>query len=112
VGRVLVERALALVRAERDRLAEPDVLRILGTLALAEGDRDAALRLSQEALGLAEALRHPWTIAEVQRDLARTWRALGREPEAQAAFAAAAAAFLTLGSVPRAQAMAAEGTQS
>jgi tetratricopeptide (TPR) repeat protein len=108
VGRVLVERGLALVRAEQDRLAEPDVVRILGTLALAAGDREAALRLSREALALAEALRHPWTTAEVQRDLARTYRALSREPEAQAAFAAAAAAFLTLGSVRRAQAMAAE----
>ena len=108
VGRFQVVRGLTLVRAEQDRLAEPDVLRILGTIALAEGDRDAALRLGQEALTLADELRHPWTIAEVQRDLARTYRALGRESEAQAAFTTAAAAFLALGSEPRAQAMAAE----
>jgi tetratricopeptide (TPR) repeat protein len=105
VGRFQVVRGLTLVRAEQDRLAEPDVLRILGTIALAEGDRDTALRLGREALALATGLRHPWTIAEVQRDLARTCRAMGREAEARTAFAAAATAFRALGSEPRAQAM-------
>lgn len=108
VGRFQVVRGLTLVRAEQDRLAEPDVLRILGTIALAAGDRDAALRLGTEALALATELRHPWTIAEVQRDLARTYRALDRESEAQQAYAAAAAAFRDLGSAPRAEAMGAE----
>jgi len=109
VGRFQVVRGLTLVRAERDRFAEPDLLRILGTIALAEGDHAAALRMGREALALAAELRHPWTIAEVQRDLARTFRAAGREPEARRAYAAAAAAFRALGSGPRADAMAAEG---
>jgi tetratricopeptide (TPR) repeat protein len=108
LGRFLVVRGLTLVRAEGDRFAEPDLLRILGTMARADGDHEAALRLGREALGLALQLAHPWTIAEAQRDLARTYRALEREPEAQDGFAAAAAAFRSLGSVPRAEAIAAE----
>jgi tetratricopeptide (TPR) repeat protein len=105
LGRAQVERALAVARAEGDRFAEPDVLRILGTIALATGDRATALRYGEEALQLAVALRHPWTLAEVQRDLSRTYRALGRRPEAAAALDAAEAAFRALGSVPRAEAM-------
>ncbi|MDH4044550.1 MAG: hypothetical protein OEY20_13340 [Gemmatimonadota bacterium] len=105
LGRVQVERALVLVRAEQDRFAEPDVLRILGTIELASRNTTAALRWAREALARATALRHPWTIAEVQRDLARTYRAIGAEQEARTAFDAAAEAFLALGSAPRADAM-------
>lgn len=105
VGRFQVVRGLTLVRAEQDRFAEPDLLRILGTIALAEGDLEEALRFGREALALADQLHHPWTTAEVQRDLARTYRALGREPDARQAYAAAAEAFRALGSVPRAEAM-------
>jgi tetratricopeptide (TPR) repeat protein len=111
MGRFQIVRGLTLVRAERDRLAEPDLLRILGTIALAQGDHEDALRLGREALALALELAHPWTIAEVQRDLARTYRALDREPEAQEAFAASAAAFRALGSVPRAEAVSAEAAE-
>jgi tetratricopeptide (TPR) repeat protein len=112
LGRFQVTRGLTLVRAERDRFAEPDLLRILGAIALAEGDRDAALRLGREALTLADELRHPWTTAEVQRDLARTYRALGQDAEARDAYAAAAAAFRALGSVPRAEAMMMEAAEA
>jgi tetratricopeptide (TPR) repeat protein len=105
LGRVQVERALVLVRAEQDRFAEADVLRILGTIALADHSTVAALRWGREALALATTLRHPWTIAEVQRDLARTYRAIGAEREARAAFDAAAESFVALGSVPRAETM-------
>ncbi len=110
LGRFQVVRGLTLVRAEQDRFAEPDLLRILGTIALTEGDRDAALRLGREALALADELRHPWTTAEVQRDLARTYRALARESEARRSYAAAADAFRALGSAPRAEAVTAEAT--
>jgi tetratricopeptide (TPR) repeat protein len=111
LGRFQVVRGLTLVRAERDRFAEPDLLRILGVIALNEGDLVSALRLGQEALALALALGHPWTIAEVQRHLARTHRALGREGEARTAYDAAAAAFRQLGSAPRADAIAEEAAR-
>jgi tetratricopeptide (TPR) repeat protein len=109
LGQVQVERALRLARQEGDRFAEADVLRILAVIHQASGDPDGAIAHAHEALEVAVALGHPWTTAEIQRDLGRIFRAVGRKDEAVTAFSAAEEAFRLLGSVPRAEAMRREG---
>ena len=105
LGQVQVERALRIARQEGDRFAEADVLRLLAVIRQAGGDLDAAIGLAHEALEVAAALGHPWTTAEIQRDLGRFYRSVGRDDEAATAFGAAEDAFRVLGSVPRAEAM-------
>lgn len=105
MGRVQVERGLDIARVEGDRFAEADLLRILATIAHAEGNAGTAIEHAQAALAVAATLRHPWSTAEIQRDLGRIYRAQGRTADAAAAYAAAEAAFRELGSVPRAEAM-------
>jgi tetratricopeptide (TPR) repeat protein len=109
LGRAQIERGLTLARAEDDRLAVADALRILAGLDAAAARYTEAERLGQEALAIAQDLGHPWTVAEIQRDRARHYRAAGRLEEARGAFAAAEAAFRMLGSVPRAEAVRREG---
>jgi len=105
LGQVQVERALGIARHEGDRFAEADVLRMLAVMAHAGGDADGAIRLAREALEVAAALGHPWTTAEIQRDIGRIYRDIGREADAVGAFTAAEDAFRQLGSLPRADAM-------
>jgi tetratricopeptide (TPR) repeat protein len=105
LGRTQVERGLAIARREGDRLAEPDALRILANIARRESRPADAMRIGRQALDAALALGHPWTIAEVQRDMGATYAALGKRAEASRAFEAAAAAFDKLGSTPRAEQM-------
>ena len=105
MGRAQVERGLDLARVEGDRFAEADLLRILATIAHAEGNVGTAIEHAQAALAVAATLRHPWSTAEIQRDLGRIYRAQGRTADAATAYAAAETAFRELGSVPRAEAM-------
>jgi tetratricopeptide (TPR) repeat protein len=112
LGRTQVERGLALARQEGDRLAEPDALRILANIARLEGQPAVALRLGLEALDVAESLGHPWTIAEVQRDLAAAYLALKKRADAARAFEAAGAAFDRLGALPRADRMRARAKET
>jgi tetratricopeptide (TPR) repeat protein len=105
VGRAQVERGLALARAEGDRLAEPDALRILANMARVEQRYAEAERLAREGLAAATQLGHPWTVAEIRRDLGELYVALGRREDAAECFRAAEAAFQQLGSMPRADAM-------
>lgn len=109
VAEVQIERALAIAREEEDRLAESDALRLLGRNARERGQLDTALARLREALAVARTLGHPWSLAEVERDLARTYRAVGRDDEAAASYAAAEQTFRELGSVPRAEQMRREG---
>jgi tetratricopeptide (TPR) repeat protein len=101
LGRVHLERSLTIARSERDRLAEADVLRLLGTAALAVGARAEAVRRGEESVAVARETHHPWSIAESQRDLARTYRAVGRAADAASAFAVAEAAYRSLGATVR-----------
>lgn len=110
MGKAQVERGLELARLEGDRFAEADLLRILATIALSERDVHAAIEWAEAALAVADTLGHPWSTAEIQRDLGRILRAAGRTHDALAAFAAAEAAFRALGSVPRAEAVQREAT--
>jgi tetratricopeptide (TPR) repeat protein len=106
LGRMLVERGLALAREDGDRLAEADALRTLASIDHAAGRTADAERISQLALAVAEALGHPWMVAEIQRERGTLlWDAPTRRTEAAACFAAAAAAFEQLGSTPRAERM-------
>jgi tetratricopeptide (TPR) repeat protein len=111
LGRTQVERGLALARREGDRLAEPDALRILANIARLEGQATDAVRIARDALAAAQALGHPWTIGEVQRDLGAAYLALGRRADAVRAFEAAAAAFDRLGATPRADQMRARAAE-
>jgi tetratricopeptide (TPR) repeat protein len=110
LGQVQVERGLRIARDEGDRFAEADVLRMLAVIRQAAGAPHEALDLAREALQVAAVLGHPWTTAEIQRDLGRLYRAMGRGGDATAAFRAAEEAFRLLGSVPRAEAMHREAT--
>jgi tetratricopeptide (TPR) repeat protein len=105
LGRTQVERGLALARREGDRLAEPDALRILANIARLEGHSAEAVRIALQALNVAQTLGHPWTIAEVQRDLGAAYLALGKRADGVRALEAAAAAFELLGATPRADQM-------
>ncbi|MDH3495595.1 MAG: tetratricopeptide repeat protein [Gemmatimonadota bacterium] len=105
LGRLQVERALMLARQEGDRLAEADALRILATIARATGAHEEAEGLAHRALEVATAVRHPWGIAEIQREIGEMFRALGRHAEAVERFTAAATAFQQLGATPRADRM-------
>lgn len=112
VGRAQVERGLALAQAEGDKLAEADALRILGNIARGEGRPAEAERLARQGLDVATLLRHPWTVAEIRRDLGEVYVALRRPADAAACFRAAEAAFRQLGSTPRADAMRARADQA
>jgi tetratricopeptide (TPR) repeat protein len=112
LARTQVERALALARQEGDRLAQPDALRILATIALRERRLDQALALAAEALELAAAVGLPWSVAKVQRDLGEVLSAAGRRSEAARAFEAAAEAFDRLGAGPRADRMRARAREA
>lgn len=103
MGYAQVLRGLELARTEGDRFAEADLLRILATIAHAEGKAAEGLRHADAALAVAADLGHPWSTAEVQRDRGRILEALGRAHDARAAFGAAETAFRTLGAVPRAE---------
>ena len=111
LGRAQVERGLAMARAEADRLAEAEALRVLSGIARDAGDLAGAERLGRDALAVATAMNHPWTIAEVQRDLGGVYAAGNRAAEASGAYGAAADHFLRLGSVPRAERMQAMAEQ-
>jgi tetratricopeptide (TPR) repeat protein len=108
LGRAQIERGVELARTEGDRLAEADALAMLATLATASGAHDDAERLGREALAIAEEVHHLWTIAEIQRQRARHYRAAGRATDAAAAYSAAEQAFRALGSIPRAEMVANE----
>jgi tetratricopeptide (TPR) repeat protein len=111
LGRTQVERGLALARREGDRLAEPDALRILANIARLDGQPAQAVRIASLALEAAQAVGHPWTIGEVQRDLGSAYLALGKRADAVRAFEAAAAAFDRLGAIPRANQMRAKAAE-
>jgi tetratricopeptide (TPR) repeat protein len=112
LGRIHLERSLTIALHERDRLAEADVLRLLGTAALAVGAHAEAVRRGEESLTVARETHHPWAIAESQHDLARAYRAAGRAADAASAFAAAEAAYRSLGATVRADAAHREGAGS
>lgn len=105
LGRAQVQRALDLARAQEDRLAEIEALRILCGLEREARRFEMAERYGRDALTLATALMHPWAIAEVQRDRAELYIRSGRRVEATSAFLAAADALDRLGASPRAQRM-------
>jgi tetratricopeptide (TPR) repeat protein len=102
LGRAQVHRGLSLARAENDRLAEAEALRLLCNLERRSGSSDDALRFGREALDTVTWLKHPWATAEVQRDLGELYRELGRPSDAASAFRAAEAAFLQVGARTRA----------
>jgi len=103
LGRAQVRRALGLAREQEDRLAEIEALRISGNLEREARAFESAEQLEREALTLATALAHPWTIATVQRDLGELYQQAGRAADAARAFDAAAAAYEQLGAQRRAE---------
>lgn len=102
MGRAQVERALGLARQQEDRLAEVEALRILANLEREARNFGEAERLGREALALATAMAHPWTVATVQRDLGELYVRMGRTLDATHAFGQAATAYDSLGARTRA----------
>ncbi|MBI4503568.1 MAG: tetratricopeptide repeat protein [Gemmatimonadetes bacterium] len=105
LGRAQVERALALARKREDRLAEVEALRILCNLERRAGRVAESERMGRAALDLATTLAHPWSVAEVQRDLGELFAVTGRGSEAAACWTEAAAGFQKLGAHSRADEM-------
>lgn len=108
LGRAQVQRALGLAREQEDRLAEVEALNFWGNLEREAGSYERAEQLEREALGLATSLAHPWTVAEVQRDLGRLYRRAGRPSDAARAFGEAATAYEQLGAQRRAESVRAQ----
>jgi tetratricopeptide (TPR) repeat protein len=102
LGRAQVERALGLAREQEDRLAEVEALRILCNLEREARNYPRAEGLAGEALAIASALAHPWTIATVEQDLGELLARVGRPTDAAEAFAAAAASYDAIGAATRA----------
>ena len=103
LGRAQLRRALLLAREQEDRLAEVEALSFSGNLEREAQNYEAAEQLGREALAMATNLAHPWTIAEVQRDLGELYARAGRTTDAARAFQAAAAAYQQLGAQSRAE---------
>jgi tetratricopeptide (TPR) repeat protein len=102
MGREQVARALSLAREQEDRLVEVEALNFWCNLEREARHFDEAERLGREALAVATGLAHPWTVAEVQRDLGALYERAGRPSDAAQAFEAAAAAYERLGAHARA----------
>jgi len=110
LGRAQVGRALGLAREQEDRLAEVEALRISGNLEREARSYERAEQLEQEALAVATALAHPWTVATVQHDLGELYQRAGRSSDAVRAFQAAATAYEQLGAQSRAEGVRARAT--
>jgi tetratricopeptide (TPR) repeat protein len=104
LGQAQVRHALDLARAQEDHVAEIDALRILCHLE-SGSNPELAERLGREAVALARSLGQPWATAEAERDLGQFYQRVGRREEAAGRFAAAAAAFESLGAATRARHM-------
>ncbi len=102
MGREQVARALSLAREQEDRLVEVEALNFWCNLEREARNFEEAERLGREALAVATELAHPWTVAEVQRDLGTLYERAGRPSDAARAFEAAAAAYERLGAHTRA----------
>lgn len=105
LARVQADRALALADSHDDPLNAADALRVLSLIERMDGAPRRAEELGLRALEMARQLKHPWTVAEVQRELGGLYVAIGQRRGAGQAFAEAAAAFLKAGSTVRAEQM-------
>ena len=103
LGRVELERSLELARASGDRLTEIDSLRVLATVARADGRAEEALTLSEDAVALARDGGSKWALARAENELGESLADLGRLDDAQRAFIAAATAFEAMGAKTRAR---------
>jgi tetratricopeptide (TPR) repeat protein len=105
LARAQAERALALATSNDDLLGEAEASRILSIIARRSGAFDRAEEVGRRALAIAERVQHPWTMAEVQRELGELYGKTGRAAQAHTAFGAAARGFDSLGATTRAEAM-------
>lgn len=103
LGRVELERSLDLAISSGDRLTEIDSLRVLATVARADGRPREALALSEDAVALARDGGSTWALARAENELGESLLELGRESKANRAFVAAAMAFEAMGAEMRAK---------
>jgi len=89
VAETLLAEGRALAASSAERLAEPDLERVVGRLARARGDRDGAQRAFARALELGRLQGMPVTVVHAARELAELRAAGGSGPEARALVAAA-----------------------
>jgi tetratricopeptide (TPR) repeat protein len=112
VARTLVQRALDLARAEHDRLAEIEALRLRGCIEGEAGDRMAAQASLDEALAAAREIQHPWAQATVLKDLGDLHLRRGAWDAAARAFTEAAQSYSAIGAQVRADDMRARAREA
>lgn len=105
LARVQSQTAEQLAAAHDDPVTQADAIRVLAGCARVSGEVARAAQLARDAWAAVEPLAHPWTHAEIQRELGVTYTASGDRPAAQEAFRRAADAFERAGSRIRARAM-------
>jgi tetratricopeptide (TPR) repeat protein len=105
LARVQALTALEFATANEDPLTQADALNILSMAARSREDFEQAADLGRRALAIARRVGHPWTEAEVERELGELYVRLGQGKDAARAFRAAAAAFTRGGSQVRARRM-------
>lgn len=105
LARVQAETARRLAAQHDDPLTQADAHRILAGCARAAGEPESAVHLARTAWDVVRMIQHPWTHAEIQRELGAAYTALGQRDDAVRAFEQAAEAFDRIGARTRARAM-------
>ncbi len=100
-GRAEANHALETYLRIGDELGQADALRLLGTIAAARQDWDAANRYFDEALGLARSHANPLLEAEILEGRGELHASMGRGGLARADLEVAAAIYRRLGASKR-----------
>jgi DNA-binding SARP family transcriptional activator len=98
----LLAEGRALAGSSGERVAEPDLERVAGRLALLRGDRDAAERAHERALDLSRALGTPVAGLRAAHELAELRAAAGATAHARALVVAALDELPGAGGIPAA----------
>ena len=103
LARAQAGRALVIAESHDDPLNEADYLRILSAIERLARFPEQAEELGRRALAAAQRVQHPWTVADVQRELGDLYAAMGRNADSARAYREAASSFLKAGSAARAE---------
>ncbi len=94
-------RAFILAVAEVNPLDEADALRVRSVIERLRRNPNEAVRFGEAALEIVQPLGHAWTTAEVERDLAEAYTAMGRSTDAIICFESAGQALRQMGAIAR-----------
>jgi tetratricopeptide (TPR) repeat protein len=89
IAEALLAKGRPLAESSGERIAEPELERVAGRLALARGDSDAARAAFERALERARVIGTPVAAVHAARELAELRAVAGRTPDARAVVAAA-----------------------